>query len=94
MTDHKPTHAIWSWLRIVWSWLLLAVEAAVIVVWVVTVASALSGDWPHQARWIMLLSVTAMAVSRRLQSRYPFISSSLFVVASVVMVAAMFASRS
>ena len=94
MTSHKPANAIWSWLRVVRSWLALAVEAALAVVWVVTIASALSGDWPHPVRWIMLLSVTGMAVSRRIRTRHPMVSDSLFFVAAIVMVVAMTVSRS
>ena len=94
MTSHKPANAVRSRRRVVWSWLALAVEAAMAVVWVGTIASALSGDWPHPVRWIMLLSITGMVVSRRIRTRHPTVSDSLFFVAAIVAVVAMTVSRS
>jgi len=93
MTNHEPASVFWSWCQGVWSWLLLAAEAAIAVIWLITIASALSGDWPHPARWIMLLAGTGMAVSRRFRAKHPITSDSLFVVAATVMVAAMHALR-
>ena len=56
---------------------LLAAEAAIAVVWLVTIASGVSGDWPSQCRWIMSLTVTSMIVSRRLRVTRPRLSDSL-----------------
>jgi len=89
-TGKNTEGALWPWLRMGWSWLSVVVEVTIAVIWLITIASALSGDWPEARRWVMLLGVTAMAVSRRIQTTYPKLSQSLFFAATIVMIVALF----
>lgn len=93
MTNEESRGTIWTWLRTGWSWLMLAAEAAIAVIWLVTIASGVSGDWPAQSRWVMLLAATSMIVSRRLRVTRPRLSDSLFWVAAIVVIAMNVLSR-
>ena len=93
MKNQESGGTLSPWLRTGWSWLRLAVEAAIGVVWLVTIASALSGDWPAPIRWVMLLGATGMLVSRRIRATHPKLSEPLFLAASIVMIVAMFGLR-
>jgi peptidoglycan/LPS O-acetylase OafA/YrhL len=90
MTNQESGGTLSPWLRTGWSWLLLAADAAIGVVWLVTIASALSGDWPAPRLWVMLLGATGMLVSRRIRSTHPKLSEPLFLAATIVMIVAMF----
>lgn len=93
MTNQKSSRRIWTWLRTAWSWLGLACEAAIAVIWLITIASALSGDWPAPIRWVMLLGATGMLVSRRVRATHPKLSEPLYWAATIVMLVAMFGLR-
>lgn len=93
MTDHESGGTLSPWLRTGWSWLQLAAEAAIGVVWLVTITSALSGDWPAAIRWVMLLGTTGMLVSRRIRATHPKLSEPLYLAATLVMIVAMFGLR-
>ena len=93
MTNQKSSGTIWTWVRTGWSWLRLVTEAAIALIWLITIASALSGDWPAPTLWIMLMGVTGMLVSRRIQATYPKLSEPLFIVATIVMMVALFGFR-
>jgi len=86
MTNQASSGSIWTWLRtkIRRSWRQLAVEVAIGVVWLVTIASALSGDWPALTRWTMLLGVTGIAVSRRIKATHPRLEDPLFFTAMAI----------
>ena len=90
MPNHNTDGALWPRLRMGWSWLSVVVEVTIAGIWLITVVSALSGDWPEPKLWVMLLGVTGMAVSRRIQATYPKLSQSLFFAATIVMIVALF----
>jgi hypothetical protein len=93
MTNQASSGSIWTWLRTGWSWGQLAVEVAIGVVWLVTIASALSGEWPALTRWTMLLGVTGMAVSRRIKATHPRLEDPLFFAAMAIAVAGAWLGR-
>jgi len=93
MTNQESSGTIWTWLRAGWSWLKIAAEAAIGVVWLVTIASALSGNWPPPGRWVMLLGTTGMLVSRRIRVTHPKLSEPLFLAATLVVIVAMYGLR-
>lgn len=72
-----------------WSWLRFVAYAIIVIVWVVTIGSMFSGVWPTTTRWLVLLSATAIAAASRVQDTHPGISSGIFIVAVIVMTAAM-----
>ena len=90
MTNQESSGTNSTWLRAGWSWLTLAAEAAIGVVWLVTVASAWSGDSPPPGRWVMLLGTTGMLVSRRIRVTHPKLSESLYFAATIVVIMAMY----
>jgi len=90
MTNQESSGTNWTWLRTGWSWLKFVTEAAIALVWLITLASVLSGEWPAPTRWIMLMGVTGMLVSRRIQATHPRLSDPLFMVATIVMMVALF----
>ncbi len=93
MTNQESGGTPSSWLRTGWSWVQLAAEAAIGIVWLVTIASVLSGDWPAPIRWVMLLGATGMLVSRRIRTTHPKPSELLFWSATILMIVAVFGLR-
>jgi hypothetical protein len=77
--------SIWNWPRPGRAWRRLAIEVAIGVVWLVTIASALSGEWPALTRWTTLLGVTGIAVSRRIKGTHPRLEDPLFFTAMAIM---------
>lgn len=84
MTNQASSGSIWTWPQTGRSWRQLAVEVAIGVVWLVTIASALSGEWPTLTRWAMLLGVTGLAVSRRIRATHPRLEDPLFFTAMAI----------
>lgn len=73
--------------------LVVGAEAAIEVIWLITIASALSGDWPPPGRWVMLLGTTGMLVSRRIRRTHPKLSEPVFLAAAIVVIVAMYGLR-
>ena len=77
----------------VWSWIRLAAEATVAAVWVITIVSVMAGQWPGPMRWFVLLSSTCAAMSGRLASTRPMLSTSMLILAAVLVAAGLVVSR-
>jgi hypothetical protein len=75
------------------SWLVLAAEAIVVTIWLVTIVSVLAGQWPEPTRWYVLLSATGAAASRRLAPDFPRASVSMLLLAAALSVAGILVSR-
>lgn len=93
MTNQESGSALSPWLRTGWSWLGFAAEAAIGIVWLITIASVLSGAWPAPIRWVMLLAATGMLLSRRIRATHPKLSEPLFWAGTIMMIVAMFGLR-